>query len=280
MRDYEEKSYYEIQLDNKQLILVFLAGMTVCVLIFVLGVMVGKGKKEAEMAAMKNEVTTTTAAPSPDVTSPQEIRPAVDADDRRKERKNRKGEKEEGDAKSSDEYAFYDLDKSEAQQPLTKEPVPDTTQKKTSTKEADKTEQDSKTKSETIAKKESEAKKAEETTKVEKESTKQEPVVEAVRTSLPDTTEDEKEEVKTEATDEGGRFTVQVMATASKTKADEQLQFLKAKGYTAFMNTDQIQGGSVYKIRVGKFSDPSIAKKTATRIKQDLKLDTWVAVLD
>ena len=29
MRDYEEKSYYEIQLDNKQLILVFLAAVTV-----------------------------------------------------------------------------------------------------------------------------------------------------------------------------------------------------------------------------------------------------------
>lgn len=46
MRDYEEKSYYEIQLDNKQLILVFLAGVTVCVLVFVLGVMVEKEEKK------------------------------------------------------------------------------------------------------------------------------------------------------------------------------------------------------------------------------------------
>lgn len=276
MRDYEEKSYYEIQLDNKQLILVFLAGMTVCVLIFVLGVMVGKGKKEAEMAAMKNEATTTTAVPSPDVIPPQEIQPATDADDRQKERKNRKGQKEEGDKKSSEEYAYYGLDKTDAQQPLTKEPVPDTTQKKTTTTEADKTEQDSKAKSDTKDQKEIDVKKVEETPKVAKETVKQEPVVEQVRTSLPDTTED----VTTETKDEGGRYTVQVMATASKNKADEQLQFLKAKGYTAFMHTDEIQGGSVYKVRVGKFPDPSSAKKTATRIKQDLKLETWVAELD
>lgn len=274
MRDYEEKSYYEIQLDNKQLILVFLAGMTVCVLIFVLGIMVGKGKKEAEMAAMKNEATTTAAA-SPDVTPPQEVQPATDADDRQKERKNRKAEKEEGDTKSSDKYAFYGLDKTDAQQPLTKEPVPDTTQKKT-TKEADKIESDSKAKSDTKDKKETDVKKVEETPKVAKETVKQEPIVEQVRTSLPDTTE----EVTSETTDESGRYTVQVMATASRNKADEQLQFLKAKGYTAFMHTDEIQGGSVYKVRVGKFSDPSSAKKTATRIKQDLKLETWVAVLD
>lgn len=274
MRDYEEKSYYEIQLDNKQLILVFLAGMTVCVLIFVLGVMVGKGKKEAEMAAMKNEATTT-AAGSPDVTPPQEIQPATNAGEKQRERKDRKAEKDQSDAKASGEYAFYDLDKTETQQPLTKEPVTDTIQKKT-TKETGKIELDSKAKSDTKDKKETDVKKVEETPKVAKETVKQEPIVEPVRTSLPDTTED----VTAETTNEGGRYTVQVMATASRNKADQQLQFLKAKGYTAFMHTDQIQGGSVYKIRVGKFSDPSSAKKTATRIKQDLKLETWVAVLD
>ena len=71
MRDYEEKSYYEIQLDNKQLILVFLAAVTVCVLIFILGVMIGKGQKEAEIAAAtRNEKNV--ASPEPDSNSPQQ----------------------------------------------------------------------------------------------------------------------------------------------------------------------------------------------------------------
>ena len=74
MRDYEEKSYYEIQLDNKQLILVFLAGVTVCVLVFVLGVMVGKGRKEAEIASVgKTNETPAAIRPEPDLEPPQEI---------------------------------------------------------------------------------------------------------------------------------------------------------------------------------------------------------------
>jgi cell division protein FtsN len=280
MRDYEEKSYYEIQLDNKQLILVFLAGMTVCVLIFVLGVMVGKGKKEAEMVAMKNEATTTTAAPVPDVSPPQEIQPVGDESQKEKGGKNRKTEKENKgeDAKSSDDYAFYDLDKNGAQQPLTKEPVPDTKQKDatkvTEKKEAEQNKTEKK-EPETKVAKQIDTKKVDEP-KVTEDTKNEEPVEESVRTSLPDTTE----EPAVETTSTGGKYTVQVMATASKNKADEQLQLLKAKGYTAFMHTDQIQGGSIYKVRVGRFPDPGSAKKTQSKLKQDLKLETWVAVLD
>ncbi len=78
MRDYEEKSYYEIQLDNKQLILVFLAGVTVCVLIFVLGVMVGKGKKEAEMAAMTQTETPVKVKTQEDTQVPAEAKPIIE----------------------------------------------------------------------------------------------------------------------------------------------------------------------------------------------------------
>jgi hypothetical protein len=44
MSQYREKSYYEIQLDHKQLIVVFFAIVAICVVMFLLGVMVGKGK--------------------------------------------------------------------------------------------------------------------------------------------------------------------------------------------------------------------------------------------
>src|SRR5262245_10567758 len=72
MRDYEEKSYYEIQLDNKQLILVFLAAVTVCVLIFVLGVMIGKGQKEAEIAAASRSEKNLAQAAEPDSSTPSQ----------------------------------------------------------------------------------------------------------------------------------------------------------------------------------------------------------------
>jgi DedD protein len=44
MPQYREKSYYEIQLDHKQLIVVFFAVVAICVVMFLLGVMVGKGR--------------------------------------------------------------------------------------------------------------------------------------------------------------------------------------------------------------------------------------------
>lgn len=264
MRDYEEKSYYEIQLDNKQLILVFLAGMTVCVLIFILGVMVGKGKKEAEMAALKTEPTTA-AVPQPDLNPPQEIQPVTDdSGQARKDRKNRKldRDKDKTEEKTGEQYSFYNLDKSEATQSEVKQPG-ETKPAKTQTVEPKKPE----TKTEKTV--------AEKTPPPAKEEPKKQVV-------QPTTPEESPAESTLEPVIEGasGRYTVQVMATGSKNKADEELQLLKSKGYTAFLDEFNNAGGSVYKVRVGKFSDAETAKKMASRIKQDLNLETWVAVLD
>jgi cell division septation protein DedD len=264
MRDYEEKSYYEIQLDNKQLILVFLAGMTVCVLIFILGVMVGKGKKEAEMAALKTEATSTaTTATQPDLNPPQEIQPVKDdSGQARKDRKNRKLDRDKTEEKTGEEYSFYNLDKSEAAQPEVKQPgeaKPVKTQKVEPKKAETKTEKAVAEKTVAPGKEEPKNQEVKETTAVEPPAdSTMEPVIEAA----------------------SGRYTVQVMATSSKNKADEELQLLKSKGYTAFLDEFNNAGGSVFKVRVGKFSDAESAKKMASRIKQDLKLETWVAVLD
>src|SRR4029077_16227685 len=102
MRDYEEKSYYEIQLDNKQLILVFLAGVTVCVLIFILGVLVGKGKKEAEIASLtKPETKTSVPEQEPVAKPPEEPKTAVDTQPKQE----KKGKKPKD--QQSDQYSFY-----------------------------------------------------------------------------------------------------------------------------------------------------------------------------
>lgn len=255
MRDYEEKSYYEIQLDNKQLILVFLGGVTVCVLVFVLGVMVGKGKKEAEMAALTpTEQSTTTARPQPDASQPKEVQPVADEGaPRERNRKNKKDRAEEEAAKEppaapvpkADKMTYGDLDKTDTEAPLTPQPEP--------AGPAPKQAQQGSTPSPATALSDVASK-------------TQEPSASNGSEKTPST---------------GMRYTVQVMATGSKEKADEQLNFLKSKGYTAFMNEEKTaSGSSVYKVRVGKFGDSDSAKKIAIRLKQDLKLETWVAVLE
>jgi len=217
MRDYEEKSYYEIQLDNKQLILVFLAALTLCVLIFVLGVMVGKGQKEAEMAAMaRSEGTPVKTEPDPNVPEqPKEtVTPAP------KSEKAGKTSKTGTLSNPAQGDGFYGLDQSEESQKGL-EP-------------------------------------------------KKEPVTAKPETKVPEVSQ---QPVST-------LFTVQLMATESKSKAQEQVRVLKARGYNPFMSVKETKKGNVYKVRVGKYSDTAAAKEMAARLKQNLKLEPWVTELD
>jgi len=231
MRDYEEKSYYEIQLDNKQLVLVFLAALTLCVLIFVLGVMVGKGQKEAEMASVvRPEVSAKT---QPDVAPPQQPQSNVSNE---KEKEQEKPVRQKNKEKPKQDYTFYDLDKPETQK-----------------SELEKADQEP------------------EAPAPEKPAPAVKPVTEKPVTEKP---------AKSTFAADTHQYTVQVMATASKTKATEELTMLKSKGYKAFMDDYKTESGNVFKVRVGRYPDPDSAKEMAQRLKRDLRLDTWVAVLD
>ena len=245
MRDYEEKSYYEIQLDNKQLILVFLAGVTVCVLVFILGMMVGKGRKEAEFAAA-SRTEKEVVRPEPDLTPPQEIQEVKPVT---KKQKDENKKKEASAEPSQEDPEYYGLDKID-EKPLVKDPAKQPKEEKK------------------VADKEPEKKVAAETQKA-----KTEPKIET----------EPKAESETEpqpTLKEGGRYTVQVMATSSKTKAEQQLSTLQSKGYTAFMKEEKAGEASVFKVRVGEFSDKDSARKIATKLKQELQLESWVANLD
>ena len=234
MRDYEEKSYYEIQLDNKQLILVFLAAVTVCALIFVLGVMVGKGQKEAELAAVAKPEAPVTG-PEPDKKPPRE--PKLTGVPESKEIAAAKEPEPEEPKTSKDQYTFYDLDKSE-----------------------DKTE------------------KASLQEKEQKQSAQPESSAAVLNESAPRTaTEKPVESAKSEET---AKYTVQVMATPSKDRADEKMKFLKSKGYAPFLDEHRTENGSVFRVRVGRFADGESARALASRLKSELKLEPWVTTLE
>ena len=243
MRDYEEKSYYEIQLDNKQLILVFLAAVTVCVLIFVLGVMIGKGQKEAEFAAAaRNEKNQTPS--EPDANPPRQALTDLASDARSKDESLPKEAVAENPApvKEEEEKKPEKIAATEKKQP---EKKPEKQPEKYAYEELDKAEPAA----------------------VAEKKAQDEPVTEEIA-------EDEPKPAG------NSRYTVQVMATSSKPKAEEQITRLKSRGYKPFMDESKTGEVSVFKVRVGKFADTDEAKKMASRIKSDLKLETWVAVLD
>lgn len=56
MAEYEEAGYYEIQLNNKQLVFFFMAAVATSVVIFLCGVMVGRGVRDATLAAGGNSI--------------------------------------------------------------------------------------------------------------------------------------------------------------------------------------------------------------------------------
>lgn len=56
MAEYEEAGYYEVQLNNKQLVFFFMAAVATSVVIFLCGVMVGRGVRDATLAAGGNSI--------------------------------------------------------------------------------------------------------------------------------------------------------------------------------------------------------------------------------
>ena len=56
MAEYEEAGYYEIQLNNKQLVFFFMAAVAISVVLFLCGVMVGRGVRDATLAAGGNSI--------------------------------------------------------------------------------------------------------------------------------------------------------------------------------------------------------------------------------
>jgi cell division septation protein DedD len=248
MRDYEEKSYYEIQLDNKQLIFVFFAAVTVCVLIFILGVMVGKGQKEAEIAAASKEKPAV-SKPEVDVVPPRQPRAVRETGGS----KEKEVEKKEPSKTPEEQYTFYDLDKLEDSS--------ETKQGKKSTL------------------KQAEPVQTVETSKPKESASAPAPSSETVVTKPPE----EKTSAgkpETTAPAEVAKYTVQVMATASRTKADEEIRFLRSKGFTPFLDEIRTDSGAVYKVRIGKFAEPESARQLALRLKKELQLETWVALLE
>jgi len=56
MAEYDDGAYYEVQLNNKQLVFFFMAALAIAVVVFLCGVMVGRGVRDATLAASANDI--------------------------------------------------------------------------------------------------------------------------------------------------------------------------------------------------------------------------------
>ncbi len=80
MADYEEAGYYELQLNNKQLVFFFMAAVATAVVVFLCGVMVGRGVRDASIAAAGTQIVASSglsATAEPDLTA-EKVRRELD----------------------------------------------------------------------------------------------------------------------------------------------------------------------------------------------------------
>jgi len=56
MAEYDDGAYYEVQLNNKQLVFFFMAALAIAVVVFLCGVMVGRGVRDATLAVAQNDI--------------------------------------------------------------------------------------------------------------------------------------------------------------------------------------------------------------------------------
>ncbi len=80
MAEYDEGAYYEVQLNNKQLVFFFMAALAIAVVVFLCGVMVGRGVRDATLAVVQNDIATgmTTKAASMPRATTAPARPELD----------------------------------------------------------------------------------------------------------------------------------------------------------------------------------------------------------
>ncbi len=65
MAEYDDGAYYEVQLNNKQLVFFFMAALAIAVVVFLCGVMVGRGVRDATLAVAQNDIAAGTLPKAP-----------------------------------------------------------------------------------------------------------------------------------------------------------------------------------------------------------------------
>ncbi len=66
MAEYDDGAYYEVQLNNKQLVFFFMATLAIAVVVFLCGVMVGRGVRDATLAVPGTDIAAGTLRQIPD----------------------------------------------------------------------------------------------------------------------------------------------------------------------------------------------------------------------
>ena len=234
-----DESLREFQLNGKQLVFLFMASTIVAVVIFLCGVMVGRGVSAAQVAAVANSTVETgdpTADALPDPTPAAPAAPPADI-----------APDAPGDEPS---VSYPDMLTGDKRTPDISPPKPAATPTVAPSRVA-------------------EATPAPAAAAPAPSRRAPEPVTPAVvKASTPSPAPARQLDVEPPGTG----FVVQVAATPRRSEADAIAGRLQNKGYSAFITTT----GRLFRVRVGKFKERAEANTVAKRLETQERFKPWV----
>lgn len=257
----EEDGFHEIQLNGKQLVFLGMTTTLVSVVIFLCGVLVGRGVKPiepvaeaatqqtalAEPAAATPVADTPAPAPEPVAASTPAPAPAEPPPP---------AEHETAPAAVPPPATIAPAPKPEPKAQAAAKPAEDLSYYDTLAKGSGK--KNAAKKAETAA------------TPAPAAVTKTaEPVAEAAAAPVATAT-------SAPAAHAGGAIAVQVAALASKSDAEAIARRLSGKGYAAYVLTADAGAKPVFKVRVGNYASADEAQRVSRRLRQEEKLQPWV----
>lgn len=243
MHDTAEDGFHEIQLSGKQLVALFLVVTTVIVVVFLCGVRVGRGARDAQLDEPDQVATASTPTPVPQptaTTGPPATEPPAPA------------------AESSEKLTYPKVLSGD-------DKASDTLKKPEAAKKEE-------------AKKET-PKKADEP----KPQPAAAPVAAATPPPAPAPTPATRATAPPASADslptagKPGTWAVQVIATRDRDVASSVLKKLIGKGYPAFLvNPASGASPAYFKVHVGRYADRGEAEKISTRIKKEEQFQSWI----
>ncbi|HKB10485.1 MAG TPA: SPOR domain-containing protein [Vicinamibacterales bacterium] len=266
----QDDGFHEIQLNGKQLVFLFMAATVVSVVIFLCGVLVGRGVR-VERSAPENIASAGDAIPAPAAVPPAAQAPAGSdpttapppaSEDltyfNRLEKQNAPAEKLKA------QTAEPKHSEPKHSEPKQSEPKPSTSPRETAS---------------TIGRSSSAETRppAVPVEKAKRAATKPDSAP-PIKESAPAAKETERAAAPAEepAPPAGDGFAVQIAALIVRSEADAIAKRLSSKGYAAYVLPPANGTPAVYRVRVGKFPTKREAESVASRLQREEQFKPWV----
>lgn len=68
---------------------------------------------------------------------------------------------------------------------------------------------------------------------------------------------------------------IQVFSSSDETQANALIARLRADGYRAFLSPVEVDGRTMFRVRVGPYESRSVADVDAAELKRRHRVDTW-----